>query len=180
MQGDEIDEFLDELHGEEVAGTVEVHAAIGKARLVLDIDGGQAHSLRLLGDNRQRFAQRLDAQEHTCRRLARDGHALRGHADFVAFVVQNLRVEREQDVAARHLRDLCLLVHRLAGQLQLCHLTDVVGEEMGVSFHVGIAFRIDDGRLFAQHESRCSGHDDRLGHWHHVVISHLSQCGSCR
>ena len=48
VQGDEVDVFLHEVDGEEVARAVEVHAAIGKARLVLNHHCRQGHLCRSL------------------------------------------------------------------------------------------------------------------------------------
>ena len=179
MQGNQVNIFLHELQGEEMACAVEMHATIAEARLIGNGDCGQAHGLWLLGEHGQRLAKRLDATEHASRGLSADGDALGRNADLVAFLMLNLRIESKQNVASCHLRHLVLLAQRLAGQRLLRHFTNVVGQEVSVALHVGIAFRIDYCRLLAQYESGCLNGCHRLGQGHHVIISHLSQRGSC-
>ena len=180
VQGNQVDVFLDKLHGIEVARAVQMHAAVGKARLVLNQHCGQADHFRLLLHHGQRLAQRLDAAEHAGSRLAADGDALCRDADAVGLLALNLRIQCQQDVAAGSLREFHLPPVLLAGQLQLRHLAHVVGQEVSVALHVGIAFGIENGRSLAEHEARGRGLYHRLGQGHHVVVSHLSLQGSCR
>ena len=173
VQGDEVDVSLDELDGEEVARAVEVHSAIGEARLVLNHHCRQRNLATRLLHNRKRFSQRLNATEHSRSRLSANRNALCRHRQRVGFLVgfdhHFFLVgngNRKQNVAT----SVAFLRKRPHGQLHLRHFRDIIAQETSLFFQ---SVGIDDGRLFAEHETRSVLLNDAARQRNNVVTGSL-------
>ena len=169
VQRHRVEILLHKLHAEEMAGYIQVHAAIAKPRGILD-NGSRKDGLALQAS--QRLAQRLNAVEHALRRLSLNGHLLLRHDDAIALSLRHLRVQLQHHLAA-----LCPL--RTDGNIQAGRLLHILLQELriprqravfGHNHHLGI-----------HDEAPTLLHHDTPRQRHHVIVGRSAlfhRCGS--
>ena len=145
VQGEHIDELLDRVGREEMAGNIEVHTAIGETRIVVDADGRKfdIHSYGYGGD---RLAQGLYAIENAGVGCSGDLDAVLADQQTVAFRMLDVGSDRQMNASVCVSGDNFRFISR--------SLFDIGGKETGGLFHFRITFLIGDwGRRFQQERS---------------------------
>jgi len=140
VQGKNVDKLLDRVGREEMAGNIEVHAAIRETRIVVDADSRKFDG-HTFGHGGERFAQGLHAIENAGVGCSGDLDAVLADQQAVAFRVPDVGSDRQMNafvcVSCAHFRFIAR------------GLFDVGGEETGSLFHLRITFLIRDrGRRF--------------------------------
>ena len=142
VQGKHVDVLFDEIHAEEVAAHVEVHAPVREARRIR-----HRHGRNLLGHAvgcQQRFPQCLHTVEDALGLLSLYHHLLLCHSDAVTFRFRHLRIQTQRDATGFHL---------LVGQFHgLAHHPQVLGQEIRILPH-HLAFIVADD-LQVLHQKR--------------------------
>ena len=161
VQGQHVDEAAHRIGGHEVARHVEVRPAVGEARRIVHLGGGDDHALcRTHG---QRLAEGLDGVEETRGGCSVEPDNFAVHADVVGFGVLVLERTGELDTFALH-------GHVRQRHLQPRGLVDVVGEELRVAFQLLVARGVGNEGLFVEFKipRLCSLH--LFGKRNHVEV----------
>ena len=143
MQGQYVDELLDEGGWEEVARAVEFGTPVREARLAAHRGIGQAYGVALL--SRHALAQRLQAIEHAALAGALYAYAFLVHRDGVCLGVVALEPQAEVQAMCGLLSTL----KRDEGQ--------VSGRQLGGAPHLPVACGIGDGLPFDEQSHLAAG-----------------------
>ena len=154
------------VEGHEMAGHVEMHAAIGELRVVYDGARRELHHISLFADGNT-LSQYLDTIEDTGCICPFYDDFVGGNADFVGFRLgADVRVQHQVDAGGGLLR------YRSQLQLHPQEIRNVLRQELGLALQ-RVAFRIKNDGILRKGEGDMVGHLDLLWQWNYMVISHF-------
>ena len=159
---EDVDVSFDELLGEEVAGDVEVHAAVSEPGHVCDFDGGQCDVAAFAagGDG---LSEGLHAVEDAGFGTSVYRYRLFSDRELIGFGIRVREVGFQQDGVRV----------RFTGsdvEFQFRNVGDVFGEQFRIFFQDLVSFGIDDSGGVSDHETLLGEGFDPLGHGYYVEV----------